>query len=277
MKELLNIPYSKFYTDERLVDLFIPDEIKSDKCIFFIHGGGFNAGKKDAWYPLARWFCERGYVSATMEYRLAPGQLAGEKSHEEGYKRHFPAQIEDVRLCMSFLKENASKFGYDKDKIIIAGSSAGSHLCGMLLTIKKDDLLGYTYEMNCLDTTPMGAVLYCPVMDIHYNDMSVYGYETSFNSNFMGKPIEGNEALYRLASPVCRISGGEAPCLIIHAMNDKLVTQKAIDEMVNAFKKHNVTVDVANVEGAAHGFGYNVKTPQQLFALEKMAQFVEKL
>ncbi len=277
MKELLNIPYSKFYTDERLVDLFIPDDIKSDKCIFFIHGGGFSAGKKDAWYPLARWFCEKGYVSASMEYRLAPGELAGDNSFEEGYKRYFPAQIEDVRLCMNFLKENASKYGYDKNKIIIAGSSAGAYLCGMLLTIKKDDLLGYTFEMNCLDTTPLGAVLYCPVMDIRYTDMTVYGTESKFNQNFMGKLIEGNEDLYQIASPVHRISGGEAPCLIIHAMNDKLVTQKAVDNLIQAFKQHKVQADVAYVEGAAHGFGYNVKTPQQLYALEKMNEFVERL
>lgn len=277
MKELFDIPYSKFYTDERLVDLFLPDEIKSDKCIFFIHGGGFSAGKKDAWHPLARWFCEKGYVCASMEYRLAPGELAGENSFEEGYKRYFPAQIEDVRLCMSFLKENASKYGYKKNNIIIAGSSAGAYLCGMLLTIKEEDLLGYTFEMKSLDTTPMAAVLYCPVADNRYNDMTVYGKESKFNQNFMGKPVEGNERLYKIASPVHRISGGEAPCLIIHAMNDLLVTQKAIDNLVQAFKQHDVPVEVAYVEGAGHGFGYNVKTPQQLYALECMNQFVEKL
>ncbi|NLY96236.1 MAG: alpha/beta hydrolase, partial [Clostridiaceae bacterium] len=253
MRELLNIPYSKYYTDERVVDLFIPDEVKSDKCIFFIHGGGFHAGKKDAWHPLARWFCERGFVSCSMEYRLAPGDTAGSGSFQEGYKRHFPAQIEDVRLCMSYLKENASKYGYDKDKIIVAGSSAGAYLCGMLLTIPKEDMLGYTAEMTFLDTTPYGAVLYCPVLDLHYNDLTIYGYEISCNQNFMGKPIEGNEELYKIASPVYRITGKEAPCLVIHAAEDKLVTKKAVDNMMDAFKKHGVSAELVLVEGAAHG------------------------
>lgn len=276
MKELFNIPYSKYYTEDRLVDLFIPDEIKSDKCIFFIHGGGFHAGKKDAWYPLARWFCNKGYVTASMEYRLAPGEIAGPNSFKEGYKRHFPSQIEDVRLCMSFLKQNAPMYGYDCNKIIVAGSSAGAYLCGMLLTVKEGDMLGYTAEMTVLDTTPMGAVLYCPVIDLHYNDLTMYGYDTTFCQNFMGKPVEGNEQIYNMASPLYRILGGEAPCLLIHAMEDKLVTSKAVDRFVNALKQKNVSVEVAYVEGAAHGFGYNTKTPQQIYALEKMNAFVEK-
>jgi hypothetical protein len=102
MRELLNIPYSKYYTDERVVDLFIPDEVKSDKCIFFIHGGGFHAGKKDAWHPLARWFCERGFVSCSMEYRLAPGDTAGSgsnmmKIHKESLKEKVPIVYKKIK------------------------------------------------------------------------------------------------------------------------------------------------------------------------------------
>ena len=275
MTELLNVRYSKYYEKERIVDFFIPEELKSDKCIFFIHGGGFNAGKKDAWHPLARWFCEKGYFCASMEYRLAPGEMVNTQFGEEDCtNRHFPAQIEDVRLCMSFIKENSSKYGFDKNKIIITGSSAGAYLCGMLATIQEDDLLGYTPEMNELDTTPMAVVLYCPVVDLHYNDFNLYGYETKFCQNFMGKPIEGNERLYDLASPLLRITGKTPPTLVIHALEDKLVTGKAVDMLIEAYNKNNVPIKVVYVEGAKHGFGYNTKTEQQIFALGKMYEYI---
>ena len=65
--------------------------------------------------------------------------------------------------------------------------------------------------------------------------------------------------------------------MVIHAAEDKLVTKKAVDNMMDAFKKHGVSAELVLVEGAAHGFGYNTKTPQQLCALGKMHEFVERI
>src|SRR5262245_36987875 len=60
-------------------------------CILCIHGGGFRAGNRDGYNPLLVRLAERGYVAATVSYRLAP-------------KYQFPAAIFDVKAAVRWLK-----------------------------------------------------------------------------------------------------------------------------------------------------------------------------
>src|SRR5262245_41722804 len=65
-------------------------------AVLCIHGGGFRAGKRERWDNLCKQLAERGYVAATVTYRLAP-------------KYPYPAAIHDVKAAVRWLRGNASK------------------------------------------------------------------------------------------------------------------------------------------------------------------------
>ena len=88
---------------------------KSDKrlpCIVVIHGGGWRGGNFKVHVPQILEFAKHGYVSATVQYRLVPaGRL--------------PAQIEDVKCAVRYLRANADKYGINKERFGAVGFSGG--------------------------------------------------------------------------------------------------------------------------------------------------------
>jgi acetyl esterase/lipase len=95
---------------------------KSDKlapCIVVIHGGGWRGGNFKVHVPQILEFAKRGYVSATVQYRLVP-------------TARFPSQIEDVKCAVRYLRANADKYGINKERFGAVGFSAGAHLSALV-------------------------------------------------------------------------------------------------------------------------------------------------
>ena len=88
-------------------------------CIVYVHGGGWQLGNKDEVDYLLREMAVKGYVVVSVGYRLTP-QYA------------WPAQIEDVRCAVRYLRANAEKLGILPDKLGAMGHSAGGHLALLL-------------------------------------------------------------------------------------------------------------------------------------------------
>src|SRR5262245_27963693 len=84
-------------------------------AVLCIHGGGFRAGKRESYDALCAKLAERGYVAATITYRLAP-------------EHKFPAAIYDCKAAVRWLRANAKAYQIDADKIGVTGGSAGGHL-----------------------------------------------------------------------------------------------------------------------------------------------------
>src|SRR5262249_4876269 len=88
-------------------------------ALLWVHGGAFRYGSQDSGTPTRPPFARRGYVCATVEYRLS-----GEAQ--------WPAQIEDVKCAVRYLRAHADELGIDPDRIGAWGASAGGHLVAML-------------------------------------------------------------------------------------------------------------------------------------------------
>src|SRR6476660_900073 len=113
------------------MDIARPEKAaKPAPCIVVIHGGGWRGGNFKVHVPQILDFAKRGYVSATVQYRLVP-------------TARFPSQIEDVKCAVRYLRANADKYNIDKNRIGAIGFSAGAHLSMLLGTMdKKDGLEG---------------------------------------------------------------------------------------------------------------------------------------
>lgn len=111
----------------------------SDKIIFWIHGGGWNAGSPNAFDYVGQCMAKEGYRIVSFGYRLSP-------------KHKYPCQIKDVCECFNVATHYLKEKGIDTSKIIVAGPSAGAHLASILCYSRKvqerfgvemDDVIGF--------------------------------------------------------------------------------------------------------------------------------------
>jgi acetyl esterase/lipase len=258
-----DIAYGKAYSDIRKLDIFQAKTNRKNKTVLFIHGGGWRAGAKWQWEPVARYFARQGFDCVSATYRLAP-------------EHPFPACIEDVRLAMAWVKQHGQQYGMNTEKIGVVGSSAGGHLIALLSTIGPEDSLGVTQELSLRDTRPAATVCYNPITNFtatwegrgkSHNEM----YKDLFNGT-----LEEKRALYELASPALRLTGKEPPFLFIQGTEDKLTPKHIPEDMIKRLKKVGVSAQLLMFEGMAHGFGYTPRHPEQIRAMVESAKYLDK-
>jgi acetyl esterase/lipase len=124
-KIIRNLEYVPGGHERQKLDLYIPSK-SSEKplpLIVWVHGGAFRAGSKEN--PPARQFVALGFAVASINYRFSQHAI-------------FPAQIEDCKAAIRFLRANAKKYNIDPTRIGVWGSSAGGHLVAMLGTTGDD-------------------------------------------------------------------------------------------------------------------------------------------
>ena len=103
-----------------LLDLYLSTKAKiRQPVIVWIHGGGWSKGSKNGCpaIPLSA----EGYNVVSINYRLTD-------------EASFPAQIDDCKGAIRWVRANANKYGFDPDRIGVWGSSAGGHLVALLGT-----------------------------------------------------------------------------------------------------------------------------------------------
>ena len=114
--------YTRYGQREMQLDLWKPKMASQPlPAIICIHGGGWYKGERSNMANLAQALAAKGFVAATISYRLS-----GEAK--------FPAAIQDCKAAVRFLRANASKFGINANAIGVTGLSAGGHLAALLTT-----------------------------------------------------------------------------------------------------------------------------------------------
>lgn len=104
------------------LDLFAPKEGEGHPIVVMIHGGGWKGGDKRlgaSSATKAQFFVARGYVFASINYRLSP-----EVKH--------PAHVEDVAAAIAWIHDHAKDYGGDPDLLFVMGHSAGAHLAALV-------------------------------------------------------------------------------------------------------------------------------------------------
>jgi acetyl esterase/lipase len=103
-----------------VLDLYLPAQParRPVAVIVFLHGGGWSGGTRTTGPDFRRYFAQDGFAMASIEYRLTPAIS-------------FPANVEDVRAAVRWLKANAGAHGLDRDRICLWGTSAGGHLAAV--------------------------------------------------------------------------------------------------------------------------------------------------
>ena len=121
--------------------------------IFYLHGGGFEAGDKFHRRALSRWLATLGYAVVNVNYGLAP-------------ECKFPAQHRQIAAALNFVSQNAQKYGLDLSRIVVAGDSAGAYYASALACICNEPDI--QQKLGVSTTLKFGAaILNCGVYDMH--------------------------------------------------------------------------------------------------------------
>ena len=116
-----NVNYFGDSSLSHALDLYLPAGSGPFPLVVLIHGGGWSTGSKEAATQYTGGLPPRGIAVASINYRLS-----GEAK--------WPAQIQDCKAAVRFLRANATKYGIDPNRIAAMGDSAGAHLAAMVAT-----------------------------------------------------------------------------------------------------------------------------------------------
>ena len=261
-KIIKDIEFAKINNHSLKLDLHLPKKVKGSKLVVWIHGGGWHKGSKND--CKIKWLTTHGYSVASISYRLS--QIA-----------KFPAQIHDCKAAIRWLRAQENKFGYDSDKIVAAGASAGGYLATLLGTshgVKQlEGNVGGNLEMN---SSLSGIINYYGPTDFILRSKTQPHRANKVGSvvyNLLGGGADKKVKLATLASPVYHVTKNDPPILIFHGDKDATVLIDQANAITSAYKKMNLSVNMNTLHGKKHG-GTEFYTGENR---KKVLQFLGKI
>lgn len=246
-KALRNIPYVPGGHERQKLDLFIPPGATNPlPLIIWVHGGAWRTGNKEN-CPALR-YLERGYAVASVNYRLSQHAI-------------FPAQIEDCKSAVRWLRTHAKDYRLDSERFAAWGASAGGHLVALLGTS------GAVPEFDRGENPEVSSRVQA-VVDFFgptdFTQMSKYSLPSSpFDhdaadspeSLLIGGAVQQNQDKAARANPITYVSRDDPSFLIMHGNKDNLVPYQQSELLSDALLKAGVRVRLKIIAGAGHGFG----------------------
>ena len=238
--------------ERQKLDLYVPDAGNNLPLIIWIHGGAWRGGNKTRYAPMK--YLTSGYAGVSLNYRLSQHAI-------------FPAQIEDVKAAVRWLRANAETYRFDPNRFAVWGSSAGGHLAAMLGT--AGDVTEFEGGENLEVSSRVQAVVdyFGPTdflqMDAHrFPDGLVHDAPDSPESQLVGGPIQEHKHRVARANPITYVSTDDPPFLIIHGDRDKLVPYHQSVLLKDALKAASVPFTFYRVVGGGHGWFKDPKVPE---------------
>jgi acetyl esterase/lipase len=254
-----DLVYGKVGDTELKLDLAMPKDGDGPfPAVLWIHGGAWQGGKRSELTKVAELSAARGYVAVTIDYRLAPDA-------------RFPAQIEDCKAAVRWLRAESKKYKIDPDRIGVVGFSAGAHLACLLGATTKDDGFEGTGGNPDQASTVRAVVSFFGPTDLTTRTWSDE-LERKLLVPFVGASFADKPELYRKVSPITYVRKEAPPFLFFHGTEDKLVAVRQSEVMVEKLKAVSVPAELVKLEGEGHGFhGENVRQ-----TLDKTFQFLDE-
>ncbi|MEI7904626.1 MAG: alpha/beta hydrolase [Candidatus Firestonebacteria bacterium] len=240
-----NIVYGKGGRSTLKMDEYRLKEL-SDKIltpVLRVHGGGWYAGSKNDYSDDIETVALAGFSVFNIDYRLS-----GEAC--------FPAQIEDCKCAVRFLRANGKKLKIKTGKIGAIGGSAGGHLVALLGTSSGVKELEGRGGWEGYDSSVAAVCNICGVTDIEKmkskDKLLQPDDPKSAISMFLGGLLKDKKEVAAASSPLKYISRKTPPFLIIHGDSDDVVPMSQSALLYKALLKAQVKASYFTVSGAGH-------------------------
>jgi len=220
---------------------YIKPEKPNGTAVIVIAGGGYGVIVYNGeGLSTAKALAEKGISAFVLKYRLPSDEIMVDKKI---------GALQDAQQAIKIVRENANKFGIDKNKIGIMGFSAGGHLASTAATHFEKS---YIENPNNISLRPDFQILVYPVITM--KDGLTHG---GSRDNLIGK--NPTAADIETFSNELQIKANTPPAYLTHAADDKLVD---VDNSISYFenlRKSKVEVEMHIYPKGDHGFIFRHK------------------
>jgi len=229
--------------------------------VMYMHGGGWANGDRTSCHR-AVFLLEHGFTLASIDYRLTDAAT-------------FPAQLEDCKAAVRFLRANREKYNLDTEKIGVCGHSAGGHLASLLGTtgenseFDRGDNFDFSSDVQAVCNFYGPGSIPCLIKSARLtgaNDI------VQVAEKLIGGPLEEKKGIAEKASPLNYIHRNAAPFLIIHGDNDASVDVSVSKSFHKALLEAGVESHLHIITGGRHG-GEEFLLPE---IVKKTVSFLDK-
>jgi acetyl esterase/lipase len=210
-------------------------------CVVVVHGGGWDSGDRGQLEAFNHWLAARGVAVAAVSYRLAP-------------THRWPAQRDDVRAAVDWVRANAARLGVDANRLVLLGRSAGAQIA-----------TATAYGQALPGVRAVVALYGCYDLEFVW---SIRSATDSLNSDklmnqFMGGGPEaaGAAESYLSGSAEKLVHAGVPPTLILHGALDQLVWCRHSERLAGALARAGVRHAFVRLPWATHAGDANLHGP----------------
>ncbi|MEQ1886959.1 MAG: alpha/beta hydrolase, partial [Bryobacteraceae bacterium] len=196
-------------------------------ALVHFHGGGFARGSKEMLPDKVAAITARGYVSVAAQYRLSGAAK-------------WPAQIDDAKTQIRWVRANASRLGVDPNRIGIVGYSAGGHIA--------------LYTASQPETALAACIAFYPQTDVKPIAAALM-------------PAGSDEAAIRNASPVAHIAAGYPPTILFHGLSDVTIPPENSQRLLQVLRDAKVPSELHTFDGVPHEFDEHAEFADSCAAL----------
>lgn len=235
-KEIMNLwkTVPGEYEEQPKITAYVPDEKKSDCAVVILPGGAYIMRAPHEGEGYAKYFFENGITAFVVDYRVAPHK--------------FPLPLLDARRGVKFARYYAEKYGINKNKVAIMGSSAGGHLAALTSTYYENIECESNDEIDKEDFIPNAQILCYPVIKLLGKGIGHLGS----GANLLGdKQAELGEEL----SPDNIVSKRTPQAFIWHTMADDCVNVINSLDYAKSLRLNNIGAEIHIFPDGHHGLG----------------------
>lgn len=215
------------------MDYYEPKEKTKDTAFVIFPGGGYWGRAEHEGKSYAEFLNKNGICAFVVNYRVHPNK--------------FPLQLIDARRAVRFVRSYADKFGFDKNKIIAMGSSAGGHLVSMLCTYRERIEGEHFDEIDEESFLPNKQVLCYPVINLYDEKITHIGSRDAL----LGDDVQMRKKL----SANLTADALTPEAFLWHTFSDELVDVRNTLEYATRLKESGVKAEIHIYPDGRHGLG----------------------
>ncbi len=245
VKEFKDIEYVRHGDHSMLLDLYLPSHGEGRfPLIVYVPGGAWMDCDKSVCVPMKLGFCQKGYAAASITYRTS--------------KTPFPAQIEDGKAAIRWIRANAEKYNIDPTRIGVMGTSAGGHMACLLGVTGKarqfdvGENLDQSSEVQAVCNC-YGATDFVNFFDDFKGDPGKTEFLHRIINALLGGSLDEKAELAKQGSPITHVDENAPPFLTIHGIADPTVPFQQAEILHDKLRQNGVSSQLILIPDGGHG------------------------